>query len=127
APFEPTNYPAAASAPAAFPDLQPDYVEVAQPVLRPAFPAAAMTREAAPDIETVDVNESVQAFADDLDIPELDYGEPAAPAYGDLESEITQAFGGIPAAPVAKDSHSWSAATPVAASVAGAVIGGGIA
>lgn len=114
-------FPAAASAPAAFPDLQPEQPEdiaVSQPVLRPAFPAAAIAaqqREPAPDIETIEVFETAPAVTDDLDIPELDYGADDTPAYDDLEAEITQAFGDLTPDPVADETGSWSAAPTAAA------------
>lgn len=110
-------YPAAASTPAAFPELRPEEIEVSQPAMHAAFPAAAATREAMPDIETIDVVESVQALTDDLDIPDADYGDDEPQLYEDLESEITQAFGGPSSDPAADEPPSWAAAAvaPVAA------------
>ena len=119
-------FPAAASTPAAFPDLQPEEIAVAQPVLRPAFPAAAVSaqhREAAPEVETIEVFETAPPVTDDLDIPELDYGAEEPPAYDDLEAEITQAFGDLTPDPVAEETGSWSAAPTTAALTGGAVAG----
>lgn len=50
-----------------------------------------------PDIETVEVSDSVVAMADDLDIPDVDYGAADASTgfYDDLEGEIAQAFGDV--------------------------------
>lgn len=81
-----------------------------------AFPAAAAAREAMPDIETIDVVESVQALADDLDIPDADYSDDEPQLFEDIESEITQAFGGHSSDPAADEPPSWAAAAaPVAA------------
>lgn len=80
----------------------------------------------APDVETVEVSEAAFAVADDLDIPDVDYGapEPAPALYDDLEGEIAQAFGDLsveePAAaqaawtPASSEPAGWSAA-PAAA------------
>jgi len=79
-----------------------------------------------PDIETVEVAETVQPVADDLDIPEVDYGAPAAPAsglYDDLEADFADVFGDVasdepkPAAAVAA-----SAAAPAPQAEAGYVL-----
>lgn len=62
------------------------------------YDAAATVVEYAPDddtpaVETVDVSEGPVAVADDLDIPEVDYGTPAPPIYDELENEFQRAFG----------------------------------
>jgi hypothetical protein len=49
-------------------------VETEQPIRRNI--AAPSQRQAAPDIETVDVHDGAVALADDLDIPEISYDEP---------------------------------------------------
>lgn len=52
--------------------------------------------DALPDVETVEVAETVQPVADDLDIPEIDYGVQAASApglYDDLEADFADVFG----------------------------------
>ena len=59
--------------------------------------AQAMTsrpQAAAPDIETLDVSESAQVLADDLDIPDLDFGDVSTSAsiYDDLDGEFSQAM-----------------------------------
>ncbi len=76
-----------------------------------AAPAAA-PRAALPEIETVEVAESVQPVADDLDIPDIDYGaQDAAAPFDDLEAEFADVFG-----TVAQDEPA-PAAAPVAAAL----------
>ncbi|HEY5817845.1 MAG TPA: SPOR domain-containing protein [Mesorhizobium sp.] len=55
----------------------------------PGWPAApAAHRPAAPEIETVDVYDDAVALADDLNIPDLNYDEPAVDPYDDLDAEF---------------------------------------
>src|SRR5690606_21071413 len=68
--------------------------------------------------ETVDVVEAVQPLFDDLEIPEADYGDEEPLLFDDLESEISQAFGGHASDPAAEEPASWSAAAVPAAAVA---------
>ena len=59
-------------------------------------PATAAAIAALPEIETVDVAEAVEPVADDLDIPDIDYGaaETSAPApFDDFEAEFADVFG----------------------------------
>ncbi|MCO5158206.1 MAG: SPOR domain-containing protein [Aquamicrobium sp.] len=77
-----------------------------------AAPAAA-PRAALPEIETVEVAETVQPVADDLDIPDIDYGAQdasAAAPFDDLEAEFADVFG-----TVAQDAPPPAAAPVVAA------------
>lgn len=111
-------YPAAASAPSAFPELQPEQPTMSAAASYAAFPAHAVTREEMPEIETVDVVEAVQPLFDDLEIPEADYGDEEPLLFDDLESEISQAFGGHAADPAAEEPASWSAAAVPAAAAA---------
>ncbi|TKT76763.1 SPOR domain-containing protein [Aquamicrobium sp. LC103] len=50
---------------------------------------------AAPDVETVEINEGAYAVADDLDIPELTFEEdaPSTSTYDEIDAEIAEAFG----------------------------------
>jgi len=49
---------------------------------------APAPRPAMPDIETVDVHDHAVALADDLNIPEIGYDEPAVNRYDDLDAEF---------------------------------------
>lgn len=58
-----------------------------------------------PDIETIDVAETVPRLTDDLDIPEIDYGAKAAPApafHDDFQSDFDHLFGDVTAAEAGK-------------------------
>lgn len=51
-----------------------------------------------PDVETVEVAETVQPVADDLDIPDVDYsapGEASQRAYDDLDADFANVFGDL--------------------------------
>src|SRR5690606_38713323 len=61
---------------------------------RKSSPAATVV---APEVETVEVTEAAQPLADDLDIPDVDYGAAEPRAYDDLDAEFTQAFGDLSA------------------------------
>ena len=62
-------------------------VETEQPI-QAKYYAAQSARQAAPDIETVDVHDGAVALADDLDIPEISYDEPPVDRYDDLDVEF---------------------------------------
>lgn len=109
APSEPVE--AAAAAPAYIPLSTPSYAQSAAPQAAASAgwnaasaPSASYASSApadeAPEVETVDLEESALAVADDLDIPEVEYGAPE-PArngiYDDLESEFSDIFGDLDA------------------------------
>jgi hypothetical protein len=82
-----------------------------------ASPAASPTASyaATPEIETVEVSETVPPAADDLDIPEIDYGtrqEAASVPFDEFDAEFAGVFGELAAEEPAV------AAAPVAASAA---------
>ena len=67
---------------------RPIVQEAAQPAhARPLAPAMAQ-RPAAPEIETVDVQDHAVALADDLHLPDVAYDEPQARRYDDLDAEF---------------------------------------
>ncbi len=64
----------------------------------PAHPATVRASAVLPDIETVEVSESVQPVVDDLDIPEIHYESaqtaPATP-FDDFEADFADVFGDL--------------------------------
>jgi hypothetical protein len=66
-----------------------------------AVPAAAPRHQDAPEVETVDVPERVVALADDLDIPDVPFEDPAVGSklYDDLENEFAGLLGQMETAP----------------------------
>lgn len=99
-------------------------LEIEEEAAAPA-PQPAAAQPHAPDIETFEVVEAARPVADDLDIPDIDYGTPAPPLYDELEDEFAQAFGDLsapeqpePAAyvpgPAAMEAHYAAAATAYA-------------
>jgi hypothetical protein len=64
----------------------------------PAHPATGRASPVLPDIETVEVSESVQPVFDDLDIPEIHYESaqtaPATP-FDDFEADFADVFGDL--------------------------------
>jgi hypothetical protein len=73
----------------------------AAPAAQPAASHAAPRHQEAPDVETIDVPERVVALADDLDIPDVPFEEPAAGSkrYDDLENEFVGLLGQMDATP----------------------------
>lgn len=78
----------------------------------------------APDIETVEVSDTVVAMTDDLDIPDVDYGaaDVSTGFYDDLEGEIAQAFGDVaadePEATTSQPNIGWGTAAVAAGAAA---------
>jgi hypothetical protein len=72
-----------------------------RPTDAPAAQPAASRHQEAPDVETIDVPERVVALADDLDIPDVPFEEPAAGSkrYDDLENEFVGLLGQMDATP----------------------------
>lgn len=89
-------------------ELHEDEQEIEEPSIAPTIIATAAAAGAgiaswqtaraappadAPEIETVDVVESAQSVADDLDIPDIDYETPAPRAIDDLDGDFAHTFG----------------------------------
>lgn len=107
---------------------QPEHERVATPVVQTSHGFAPAAQEEAPEIETVELTEAAVAVADDLDIPEIAYEAPTAPAqYADLDSEIAEAFGDLSldepeSAPVSQTATtSWSSSSSASAAVSAAL------
>jgi len=124
--YRPEPAESAAAAPAFEPEpvqaAAPAYAPAAEPAFEPA-PAANAPRDelddifgddfafdldgdgapakadaSLPEVETVEVAETVQPVVDDLDIPEVDYGKPDETAprlYDDLDADFANVFGDL--------------------------------